>query len=128
MEAPEALASSTSGVIGEPHLAVNTPRERKMTFLPRAARVMCISEFKPQHLQGFLCLNDLSALTRAVGAEGPRARLADICLIAIGRPVHISRFGRTEMHRGRRQGRPPYEDHRTSAMVSGSKNLKLEWP
>ena len=71
MEAPEALASSTSGVIGEPLLAVNTPRERKMTFLPGAVRALCISDSEPQHLQGFSCSGDLFASHRVVEADWP---------------------------------------------------------
>ena len=53
MEAPEALASSTSGVIGEAYLAVNTPRERKMTFLSPGMWTLCISDARHPHLQGF---------------------------------------------------------------------------
>lgn len=124
MEAPEALASSTSGVIGEPHLAVNTPRERKMTFLQTAVRALCISEFKPPHFQGFLHLGDLSASLCVVMAAGPTC----IFPLAVPRSVQTAGPGQTGMDTGRRQGRPPYEHHRTSAMVSGSKNLKLEWP
>lgn len=53
MEAPEALASSTRGVIGDAHFGVNTPHERKMTFLAGAAVQLCKSQAKAQGLQAF---------------------------------------------------------------------------
>jgi len=47
------LASSTSGVIGEPYLAVNTPRERKMTFLLGGEPALCIVALRHPHLLVF---------------------------------------------------------------------------
>ena len=65
MEAPEALASSTSGVIGEPFLAVNTPRERKMTFLSSLDMGMCITLVKRPQFQAF-CAVQLFAAAEAL--------------------------------------------------------------
>ena len=74
MEAPEALASSTSGVIGDPHFRVNTPHERKMTFLSRGSRSMCITRRNPMSFRAF-----------------PRQRLGPGCGCRRRRPVLLAR-------------------------------------
>jgi hypothetical protein len=74
VEAPEALASSTSGVIGEGFLAVNTPHERKMTFLSRGSLSMCITRRNPMSFRGF-----------------PRQRLGPGCGCRRRRPVLLVR-------------------------------------
>src|SRR5690606_12262321 len=73
-EAPERVASSTRGVIWEGHFHVNTPHERKMTFLSMLDEAMCITAGKRLDFQGFPSTSPVRGTVRgrpyAVGRAG----------------------------------------------------------
>jgi len=58
----EALASSTRGVIWEGHFRVNTPHERKMTFLSTPIASMCITGRRRTVFQGSCAFASVSPM------------------------------------------------------------------